>query len=93
MHPAAEAGEMVPWVLALAVTGEPIPGGGWSAAAPRAFVADVGPEPGGLRLACAGGEHADRRVIRKDRLGRQDMSSAGISQWFQKGSGFADPIG
>ena len=81
MHPAAVAGEMVLGVLAFAVAGEPIPGSGRGIAAPRAFVAGVCPEPRGLGLAGApsrrlhaiacratGGQHADGRVIGKDRL-------------------------
>jgi hypothetical protein len=93
MYPAAEAGEMVLWVLALPVTGEAIPGGGWCSAAPRPFVSGIGPEPGGPGLADAGSEHADGRVIRKDRLSRQDMTTDGIGQRLQQCSGFADPVG
>ena len=93
MHPAAEAGEMILGVLALAVAGEPIPGGRWGIAAPRAFIAGIGPEPCRLGLAGAGGEHADRRVIGEDRLGRQDMAADGIGQGFQQGGGLADPVG
>ena len=92
MHPAAEAGEMVLGVLALTVTGEPIPGGGRGRATPGAFVARIGPEPGGLGLAGAGRQHADGRVIGKNRLSRQDMSSDCIGQGLQQGSGFANPI-
>lgn len=58
--------------LQLALEGEPLrrhwfepngERGRWRFAAPRAFVARIGPEPCGLGLAGAGGEHADRRVI------------------------------
>ena len=41
MHPAAVSGEVILRVLALAITGEAIPGSGWSAAAPRAFIAGL----------------------------------------------------
>jgi len=92
MHPAAEAGEMVFGMLALAVAGEPIPCSGRSGAAPWPFVSGIGPEPGGLGLASAGGEHADRRVIGKDRFGRQDMATNGVSKGFQQGCGLADPV-
>src|SRR5690606_13182954 len=70
MHPAAEAGEMVLRMLSLAVAGEPIPGGGWGLPAPGPFIAGVCPEPCGLSLAGAGGEHVDGCVIGKDRFGR-----------------------
>jgi hypothetical protein len=80
MHPAAEAGEMILGVLALAIAGEAIPGGGWSAAAPGAFVTGIGPEPCRLGLAGARGEHTDRRIIGEDRLGRQDMAADGIGE-------------
>ena len=69
VHPAAEAGEVVLGMLALAVTGEAIPCRRWGLPAPRAFVARIGPEPGGLGLAGAGRQHADRRVVGEDRLG------------------------
>jgi hypothetical protein len=93
MHPSAEAGEMVLRVLALAVAGEPIPGGGRGGAVPWPFVSRIGPEPRGPGLAGAGRQHADRRVIGEDRLGRQDMATDGIGQWLQKGGGLADPVG
>ena len=92
MHPAAVAGEMVLGVLAFAVAGEPIPGSGRGIADPRAFVAGVCPEPRGLGLAGAGRQHADRCVVGKNRLSRQDMSSDGIGQGLQQGSGFANPV-
>src|SRR5690606_36366117 len=57
MHPAAEPGEMILRVLALAVAGEAIPGGRGRSAAPRALIAGIGPEPGGLGLAGAGRQH------------------------------------
>ena len=93
MHPAAELGEMVLGMLALPITREAIPGGGWCSAAPRPFVARIGPEPCRLGLAGSGGEHADRRVVGEDRLGRQDMAAYGICEGFQQGRGFAHPIG
>ena len=93
MHPAAEPGEVVFGVLALAVAGEAIPCSGRGRAAPGAFVAGVGPEPGGLCLAGARGQHADRRVIGEDGLGRQDMATDGVGQGFQQGGGLADPVG
>ena len=58
MHPAAEAGEVVLRVLALAVAREAIPGRRGCRAAPRPLVTGIGPEPRGLRLAGAGREHA-----------------------------------
>lgn len=69
MHPAAETGEMILGVLAFAVAGEPIPGGGGRHATPGAFIAGIGPEPCGLGLAGARCEHADGCVIGEDRLG------------------------
>jgi hypothetical protein len=79
-------------MLALSVAGEAIPGSRGCRAAPRAFIAGIGPEPCGLRLAGAGGQHADRRVIGKDRLGRQDMATDGLGQRFQQGCRLADPV-
>ena len=93
MHPAAISGEVILRVLALAVAGEPIPGCRWRGAAPGAFVAGIGPEPCRLGLAGAGRQHADRRVVGEDRLGRQDMAPDGICEGFQQGGGFADPVG
>ena len=84
---------MVLRVLALAIAGEAIPGGRGRITAPWPFVAGIGPEPRGLGLAGAGREHLDRRVIGEDRLGRQDMSSDGVSKGFQQGGGLADPVG
>lgn len=93
VHPAAEPGEVILGVLALAVAGEPIPGRGRGLPAPRSFVAGIGPEPCRLGLAGAGGQHADRRVVCKDRLGRQNMATDGVGQGFQQGGGLADPVG
>jgi hypothetical protein len=93
MHPAAEAGEMVLGVLAFAVAGEAIPGGGRGIGAPRALITRIGLEPRRLGLAGAGCEHADWRVIGEDRLGRQDMAANRIGQRFQQCGGLADPIG
>src|SRR5690606_6022547 len=59
MHPAAEACEVILRVLALAVARETIPCSGCGVAAPRPFVAGIGPEPCCLGLAGAGDEHAD----------------------------------
>ncbi len=82
VHPAVVSCEVVLGVLALSIPGEPIPGGGRSLTAPGSLVAGVNPQPCGLGLAGAGGEHADGRVIRKDRLGRQDMAPDGICEGF-----------
>ena len=92
MHPAAVFGEMVLRVFAFAVGGEAIPAGGRDGAAPGALVATVSPKPGGLGLACAGGEHRDRGVVGKDRLPRQHMPPDGIGQRFQQGGRFAHPV-
>ena len=91
VHPAVEPGEMNLRVLALAITGVPIPVRGRGIAAPRPFVAGKGPKPCGLGLAV--GQHADRRVIGKDRLCRQDVAADGIGQRLQQGCRLADPIG
>ncbi len=55
--------EMLAWPLALAVgrVGEPDRRRGGIAR--RAVVANIGPEPSSLRLAVAGCEHRDRRVV------------------------------
>ena len=93
LHPAAEAGEVILRTLAFPVTREPIPSGGRGIAPPQSFVTGIGPEPGTLGLACAGRQHADRCVVGKNRLGRQDMTSDGIGEGFQQGGGLADPVG
>ena len=93
VHPAAEVGEVILRVLAFAVTGEAIPGCRWRGAAPRPFVAGIGPEPCRLGLSGAGRQHADGRVVGEDRLGRQDMAADGIGQGFQQGRALADPVG
>ena len=93
VHPAAEASEVILGVLTFPISREPIPGGGRGRAIPGAFVAGIGPEPCRLGLSRAGGEHADRRVVGEDRLGRQDMTPDGIGEGFQQGGGLADPVG
>lgn len=60
---------------------------------PRAVITGVGPEPGGLGLAGAGGEHAHGRIVGEDRLGRQDMAADRVGQRFQQGGGLANPVG
>jgi hypothetical protein len=49
-------------------------------AAPGAVVAGIGPEPGGLRPAGARREHADRRVVGEDRLGRKHVPADGVGE-------------
>jgi hypothetical protein len=93
MHPAAIAGKMILRVLAFPIAREAIPGRRRGISAPGTVVTGIGPEPRRLGLAGAGGEQADGRVIRKDRLGRQDMTTDGIGQRFQQGGGLSDPIG
>ena len=68
MHPAAVSGEVILRVLALAVAGEPIPGGLGRIAAPGALITGIGPEPGGLGLAGARRQHPHRRIVCKDRI-------------------------
>lgn len=82
-----------PWVLAFPGAGEAIPCGGWGLTTPRTLIAGVGPEPCGLRLAGAGGQHADGRVIGEDHFGRQHMTPDGIGEGFQQGGALADPVG
>ena len=93
MHPATVAGEMIFGMLALAVAGEAIPGGGRGQPAPGAFIAGIGPEPCGLGLAGARRQHANWRVIGKDRFAGQDVPPDGIGQGLQQGGGFANPVG
>ena len=93
MHQAAEAGEMVLRVLALAVAREAIPGRRRSRAAPGPLVADIGPEPGGPGLAGAGREHADRRVVGEDRPGREHVPADGVGQRREQRGRLADPVG
>ena len=62
-------------------------------AAPGAFIAGIGPEPGGLGPARAGREHADRRVVGEDRLGREHMPPDGVGQRLQQRGGLSDPVG
>jgi methyl-accepting chemotaxis protein len=97
MHEAAEAGEMVFRMLALAVAREAILGRRRRRSAPGALVAGVGPEPGGLRLAGARREHADRRVVGEDRPivlgGREHVPADGVGQRREQRGGLADPVG
>lgn len=74
---------MVPWMLAFPVTRVPIPGGEAPPQGP--LIASIGPEPRHLGFSDAGGEHADRRVVREDRFGRQDMATNGVSEGFPQG--------
>jgi len=50
---------------------------------PRTFVANIGPDPGGLGLTVARRLHLDRGVIRKDRLPALNMATDRIGQRFQ----------
>ena len=63
MHPAAVAHEMVLRMSALPIRGELIPAGRWCAAAPRPFVAPVGPLARRSGPASAGRQHPDRGVV------------------------------
>lgn len=77
----------------LAVDGEAIPGGRWGIAAPGAFIAGIGPKSGSPGLATAWSEHLYGCIVRKDRLGSQDMATDGISQRFRQDGRLPDPVG
>ena len=93
MHPPAEAGEVVLRMLPLPVAREAIPCRWRRAPVPWALVAGIGPEPGGLRPARAGGQHADRRIVGEDRLGREHVPPDGVGQRREQRGGLADPVG
>jgi len=93
MHPAAVSGDVVLRVLSIADTRERILCRRWCQSAPRALISDIAPEPCGLCLAGAGRQHADRCIVGKDRLCRQNVPSDGIGQGFQQGCCLADAVG
>jgi len=67
MHPALVASQVVGGMLALAIDGEPIAGGGRIKTQPGPLVADVGPDPRRPGLAGARRLQLDRRVVGEDR--------------------------
>ena len=89
MDPAFERGEMSRGVFAFTVRTELVPSCGWIAAAPRAFIPDIGPDPsrGALLLSL----HSDRSIVSEDRLTRADISPNNIRQRFQKLRRLPDP--
>jgi hypothetical protein len=71
MHPAAVSGEVILRMLAFPVAREPISSHG----------AAIGPRPMARATGC---QHADRRIVGKNRLGRQGMASRWPrSRWSQ----------
>ncbi len=93
VHPALVPGQVFGGVLALAIDGELIPCRWWVGAAPWPFVANIGPDPGGLAFAGALHLHLQGGVVGKDRLAALNMAPDHISQWFQQCRRFADPVG
>jgi hypothetical protein len=65
----------------------------WFDGTGRAIVANVGPEPSGLRLAGTGCEHGHRRVIAVELACRQHMTTQGFDQRSQQGTALTDPPG
>ena len=67
VHPALIAVQVAGGMLALAIDGEPIVGGGRIRTMPGPFIADVSPDPCGLGLAIARRLQLDRHVVGEDR--------------------------
>ncbi len=93
MDRAGIAREMVGGVLTLAIDAELIPGTGWRCPAPRAFVADITPEPGGFGL-CRVGAHLQfyRGVVGKQGGPRPDQFADVLGQRLQQGRCAPDPV-
>ena len=92
VHPALEALQVAGRMLALAIDGEPVAGGGRIRTKPGPFIADVGPDPRRPRAAVARGLQLDRRVVGEDRGAAQDVASDRLGQRLQQRRRLADPV-
>src|SRR3954471_25047393 len=93
MHPASEALQVAGGMLALAIDGEPIAGGGRIGSEPGLLVADVGPDPRRPGAALARRLQLDRRVVGEDRRTAQDVTLDSVGQRLQQHRRLADPAG
>src|SRR5665213_2997502 len=78
-------------MFSLAVWREGEPHGGCSCIARWPVIADISPEPSGLRLAVARREHRDRRVVGVQLAGGHNMIANSFNQWRQQFAGCAHP--
>ncbi len=93
MQPAGEVGELGTAVLALAIGRVSVEHGRRRGSAVGALVAQIDPQPAGLGLAGAGGQHIDGRVVGMDDASRHDMRGNQLDQRVQEPRDLTEPFG
>lgn len=89
---AAEACQMSPWVLSLAVRRVGEPDCRRIVRTGRTVIADIGPEPSGLGLARARSKHRNRRVVPMQLVRRENVAAQHLDQRNEQAARCADPL-